>query len=254
MLGTDGISESVQYSVPPDRRINLLSHAMLRPLWYNPPAMADSHSAPLTRRSGLAWLVGGVAVAGAAVWGGVYAYTTWLERSFDPEMKRTPLNAPFITSPQDVVDQMLELAELDENDVIYDLGCGDGRIVITAAKRYGCRGIGYEYDPKIAEMAREHARAEKVDHLVTIEQRDIFTLDKTELNQATVITLYLLPWMNEKLLPRLAELDEGKTIVSHDWDLPGIKPDRQVEIDSQDDENPAVHRIFVWRTPLKKKT
>lgn len=215
--------------------------------------MADSHSS-ITRRRLLAWLVCGSLAAGACVWAGSYAYTTWLERSFDPKMKRTPRNAPFIKSPQDVVDRMLELAELDENDVIYDLGCGDGRIVITAAKRYGCRGIGYEYDPKIAETARENARAEKVDHLVKIEQRDIFTLDKAKLNRASVITLYLLPWMNEKLLPRLAELDEGKTIISHDWDLPGIEPDREVEMDSQDDETPAVHRIFVWQTPLKKKT
>jgi SAM-dependent methyltransferase len=187
------------------------------------------------------------------MWLAVFGFQWWVERVNSAPPHRIPKNAPFIPSPQDVVDRMLELAELDENDVVYDLGCGDGRIVITAAKRYGCRGIGFEYDAKIAELARENVRRQGVADLVTIEQRDIFTIETEELNRASAITLYLLPWMNDKLKPQLVQLGPGKVIVSHEWDLPGYEPDRAVRMESQDDRSDSQHRIFLWRTPLKKK-
>ncbi|HZL90407.1 MAG TPA: class I SAM-dependent methyltransferase, partial [Pirellulaceae bacterium] len=142
---------------------------------------------------------------------------------------------------------------LDEHDVVFDLGCGDGRIVITAAKRYGCRGVGFEYDPKIAELARANVEKAGVADLVSIEQRDIFTIEPAELNQASAITLYLLPWMNEKLMPQLERLEPGKVILSHDWDLPGIEPDRIERLDSQFDNSRVEHRIYAWKTPLKSK-
>jgi SAM-dependent methyltransferase len=203
------------------------------------------------------WLVISL-LAGLAVllglWLAARGYRAWLEGqiSSGPPL-RDAKNAPYIPSPQDVVDRMLELADLDEHDVVYDLGCGDGRIVITAAKRYRCRGIGFEYDPQIAELARETAKAAGVADLVTIEQRDIFTIEPAELNRASVITLYLLPWMNEKLQPRLAQLDRGKTIVSHEWDLPGAVPDHEEEMDSRDDDSEVRHRILTWTTPLRRQ-
>lgn len=148
---------------------------------------------------------------------------------------------------------MLVLGQVDQSDVVYDLGCGDGRIVITAAQRYGCRGVGYEYDPEIAELARRNAKQAGVEHLVTIHQRDIFTIDRAELNQATVITLYLLDWMNDKLIPQLESLDDGKFIVSHSWGLKGIDPEHTEEFQSTDSTRPPLHEIHVWTTPLKRE-
>jgi SAM-dependent methyltransferase len=208
---------------------------------------------PPARRSRLLVLLIGVLLAAVGIWTAVVGYKSWIESHFDTgPPKRQPLNAPYIPSPQDVVDTMLEAADLDENDVVFDLGCGDGRIVITAAKRYGCRGVGFEYDPKIAELARANVEKEGVADLVSIEERDIFTIESAELNRASVITLYLLPWMNEKLQPTLERLEPGKVILSHDWDLPGIEPDRIARLDSQFDDARVEHRIYVWTTPLKK--
>jgi SAM-dependent methyltransferase len=208
---------------------------------------------PTVRRKLLLGLLIGGLVALIGIWSAVTAYRSWLEGQIDTRPpKRKTLNAPYIPSPQDVVDTMLEAADLDKDDVVFDLGCGDGRIVITAAKRYGCRGIGFEYDPKIAGLARANVAKEGLADLVTIEQRDIFTIEPAELNRASVITLYLLPWMNEKLRPQLERLASGKVILSHDWDLPGIEPDRVVRMDSQFDDSRVEHRIYVWTTPLKK--
>jgi SAM-dependent methyltransferase len=218
-----------------------------------PDAAAASTTHPPTRRRWLAlWLVMGLAAL-LALWVAALGYRSWLEGHIaagPPD--RVPNNAPYIPSPQDVVDRMLELADLDNNDVVYDLGCGDGRIVITAAKRYGCRGVGFEYDPQIAALARQNAAAAGVAELVTIEERDIFTIETAELNRASAITLYLLPWMNEKLAPRLSELAAGKVIVSHEWNLPGISPDHEEEMDSRDDDSDARHRILKWTTPLRE--
>ncbi len=208
---------------------------------------------PLPARRLVRWLMGGLVVA-VGLWLAALAFRSWADRQIKSgPPQRAAKNAPYIPSPQDVVDRMLELADLDANDVVYDLGCGDGRIVITAARRYGCRGIGFEYDPQIAELARENAKAAGVADLVSIEQRDIFTIEPAELNRASVIALYLLPWMNEKLQPRLSELEPGKIIVSHEWDLPGASPDHEEELDSQDDDSPARHRILKWTTPLRRQ-
>jgi SAM-dependent methyltransferase len=216
------------------------------------PAVAGYSLPQPSRRRIIAWLLVSLLATGG-MWLAVLAFQRWVARVNSGPPHRIPKNAPFMVSPQDVVDRMLELAELDENDVVYDLGCGDGRIVITAAKRYGCRGIGFEYDAKIADLARQNVNEQGVADLVTIQQRDIFTIEPAELNRATAITLYLLPWMNDKLKPRLAQLKTGKVIVSHDWDLPGYEPDRVERMESQDDHVNYEHRILVWRTPLTKK-
>ncbi len=153
----------------------------------------------------------------------------------------------FVPTPQVVVDQMLELAKITEDDLIYDLGCGDGRIVVTAAKNYGCRGVGYDIDPERVVESLDNVKRNKVEKLVRIEQADIFTLD---LSDATVITLYLLPSLNVKLIPQLEKLKPGTRIVSHDFSMAGVKPDRVVTI--EDDGSYGNHTIYLWTTPLNK--
>jgi len=157
------------------------------------------------------------------------------------------LDVPFVFTPQDVVDQMLQLAKLKKNDLVYDLGCGDGRIPVTAAKKYGCKAVGYDLDPERVKESLENVKKNKVEHLVTIEQKDIFTLD---LSEADVITLYLLPALNVKLIPQLEKLKPGSRILSHNFDMQGVKPDKIVRLTSSFDH--IEHKIYLWTTPLKK--
>lgn len=154
----------------------------------------------------------------------------------------------YVPTPQDVVDRMLDLAQVKKDDLLYDLGCGDGRIVVTAAKRFGCRAVGYDIDPQRVRESLDNVEKEKVGHLVRIEQKDIFTLD---LSKANVITLYLLPSLNVKLIPQLEKLRSGSRVVSHDFRMRGVKPDKIVRLTSSEDKDE--HKIFMWTTPLKKK-
>jgi len=153
----------------------------------------------------------------------------------------------FVPTPNDVVAKMLEMANVQKDDLLYDLGCGDGRIVVTAAKRYGCRAVGYDVDPKRIKESLENVAWNDVGDLVNIEQKDIFTLD---LSEANVITLYLLPSLNVKLIPQLEKLRPGSRIVSHDFSMRGVKPDKVVEMTSTEDENQ--HTVYLWTAPLKK--
>ena len=153
----------------------------------------------------------------------------------------------FVPTPQDVVDKMLELAEVTKDDLVYDLGCGDGRIVVTVAKRFGCTAIGYDIDPNRVKESLKNVAKNNVGHLVTIEQKDIFTLD---LSKANVITLYLLPELNVKLIPQLEKLKPGSRIVSHDFAMEGVKPDKVVTITS--DKDTYQHTVYLWTVPLKK--
>jgi ribosomal protein L11 methylase PrmA len=148
-----------------------------------------------------------------------------------------------------VVDKMLELAQVTKDDLVYDLGCGDGRIVVTAAKKFGCKAVGYDIARKRIKESLESVEKNDVGHLVRIEQRDIFTLD---LSKANVVTLYLLPSLNVKLIPQLEKLKPGSRIVSHDFDMEGVKPDRVVEVKC-DDEDWDTHTVYLWTTPLKKE-
>ena len=243
----------------------------------------------------------------------------------------------YVPTAQGVVDRMLELAEVKKTDLVYDLGCGDARIVITAAKKYGCKAVGYDIDPlRIADSNRnlklavllgalttdsqgsekgvrigrpfpkgpaaqaglkegdvikamdskavangrqlvellkkkEHgdkvnftvarnsenkeialtSGSDEVDKRVTIEKKDIFTLD---LSKAQVITLYLLPELNVKLIPQLEKLKPGCRIVSHDFDMRGVKPKKVERITTKDDSgNEREHTIYLWTTPLEKE-
>ncbi len=155
----------------------------------------------------------------------------------------------FVPTPQQVVDKMLELAQVKKDDLVYDLGCGDGRIVVTAAKKFGCRAIGYDISPKRVKESLENVKKNNVGDLVRIEQQDIFTLD---LSKANVITLYLLPSLNVKLIPQLDKLKPGSRIVSHDFDMKGVKPDKTVIIPDEEDDY-GDHTIYLWTTPLKKE-
>jgi len=154
----------------------------------------------------------------------------------------------YVPTPPEVVDKMLELAQVKKDDLVYDLGCGDGRIVVTAAKKFGCRGVGYDIDPKRIKESLENVEKNNVGDLVRIEQEDIFTLD---LSKANVITLYLLPSLNVKLIPQLEKLKPGSRIVSHDFDMRGVTPDKVVKVDS--DNEYGGHTIYFWTTPLKKE-
>jgi len=158
------------------------------------------------------------------------------------------LDVIFVPTPQDVVEKMLELAEVKKSDLVYDLGCGDGRIVVTAAKKYGCRAAGYDLDPQRLKESLENVQKNQVGDLVTIEQRDIFTLD---LSQANVVTLYLLPSLNVKLIPQLEKLEPGSRIVSHNFAMEGVKPDKVLTLTSEHDD--TEHTIYLWTAPLKKE-
>jgi precorrin-6B methylase 2 len=157
----------------------------------------------------------------------------------------------YVPTPQDVVDKMLEMVKPTKDDVLYDLGCGDGRIVVTAAKKYGCRCVGFDIDPERIQESRENVEKNGVGHLVEIKQKDIFTLD---LSPASVITLYLLPSLNVKLIPQLEKLEPGSRIVSHDFDMKGVTPEEVVTVESESDSDfRGEHKIYFWTTPLKKE-
>lgn len=163
-------------------------------------------------------------------------------------LPRPMVNAPYVRTSEKIVRRMLELAEVGPDDVVYDLGCGDGRIVVAAAKQFGCRGVGYDIDPERVAEARENVRRNGVEELVQIEQRDIFTLD---LSPASVVTLYLLPRLNVKLIPQLEKLAPGSRIVSHDFDMAGVEPDEVVTLENDQHDLEAV--LYLWKTPLKRK-
>ncbi|MBI4658387.1 MAG: methyltransferase domain-containing protein [Verrucomicrobia bacterium] len=169
------------------------------------------------------------------------------------ETQKAPAKRPdviFVPTPQKVVDKMLEMAEVKKGDIVYDLGCGDGRIVVTAAKKYGVKAIGFDVDLERIKESLANVKSSKVEHLVTIKQEDIFTLD---LSEASVVTLYLLPELNVKLMPQLRKLKPGSRIVSHDFDMRGAKPLQVHSMSASDDEsNEGGHTIYKWVVPWEK--
>jgi SAM-dependent methyltransferase len=146
----------------------------------------------------------------------------------------------YVPTPQPVVEAMLELARVTPADVVYDLGSGDGRIVITAARKYGARGVGVEMDPVLVKQARENAAAAGVSGRVRFVTADLFD---TDLRRATVVTLYLLQSINERLRPKLVrELKPGARVVSHVFNMgPEWPPDQTITVDRS--------RVFLWRIP-----
>ena len=158
--------------------------------------------------------------------------------------KDTAIHVP---TPPVIVAKMLELARVNKDDLLYDLGCGDGRIVIAAAERYGCRAVGFDIDERKVIQSKENVKKHGVEKLVQIEHQDIFELD---LREATVITLYLLPEMNIKLIPQLEKLKAGSRIVCHEFPFAGVQHDRQLTITTQPDGVPR--DIYLYSLPLKK--
>ena len=156
-------------------------------------------------------------------------------------------DVPYVPTPPEVVEAMLKLGEVKNGDVLYDLGCGDGRIVIAAAKKAGARAFGFDIDPQMVELSRLNIKNEGVGHLVTVEERDIFQLD---LSGASVITLYLLPELNVRLIPQLEKLKPGTRIVSHAFDMKGVQPDVAAEVYTSQG---IPFQVFLWTTPLRKK-
>jgi len=154
----------------------------------------------------------------------------------------------FVPTPQEVVDAMLALAEVKKEDVVYDLGCGDGRIPVTAAKKFGCKAFGFDVDPERIKESNENVKKNAVEKLVTIDKKDIFTLD---LSPANVVTLYLLPSLNVKLIPQLEKLKPGSRIVSHSFDMEGVKPKKTIQVDTKDGFGKRT--VYLWVTPLEKE-
>ena len=154
--------------------------------------------------------------------------------------------APYVPTPQGVVDRMLELAEVTSKDTVYDLGCGDGRIVITAAKTYGAHGVGVDIDPDRIREAKANAKAAGVESLVVFNQQDAMTVD---VSQATVVTLYLLSSSNLKLRPILTkQLKPGSRIVSHAFSMGDWEPLKTVTVDDPDGYS---RTLYLWKADGK---
>ena len=130
---------------------------------------------------------------------------------------------PFVPSPEYVVQRMLDLAEIKKGDVLYDMGSGDGRVVIEAAKKFGIRGVGIDLSPELVAKARENAKNEGVGHLVEFRAQDGLTVD---ISEATVVTLYMFKWFNNAIRPKLQKLRTGSRVVAHDFDIDDWKPTR----------------------------
>jgi len=161
------------------------------------------------------------------------------------------LDVVYVPTPEDVVTAMLELAKVTKEDIVYDLGCGDGRIVAAAAKRWGCRGVGIDLSPSRVRESLETAERANVSHLVTIRRADIFDID---LSGATVVTLYLLPPLNRKLVPQLEKMKPGSRVASHVYD--GLdelrnRPGRDRAGHSRG--RIIFHMLYIWTVPFQRK-
>lgn len=218
------------------------------------PSASASASAPAAASAGSATAASASAAAPATDAGATEAAT---------------LDIIYVPTPQKVVDKMLEVAKVTKDDVVYDLGCGDGRIVVSAAKKLGARGFGFDLDPQRVKEANENVKGANVGALVSIKEQNVFTVD---LSPATVVTLYLLPEINVKLIPQLEKMRPGSRIVSHDFDMSGAIPDGHWTVSApefvdaegysawkgakvpEDKRNykERRHEIYLWTIPLKK--
>jgi SAM-dependent methyltransferase len=158
-------------------------------------------------------------------------------------LQQKELDVPYVPSKPEVVTEMLRMANVGKDDILYDLGCGDGRIVITAAQRYGTRGIGVDIDPDRIQESQENAARANVTHLVRFIEQDLF---KTDFHEATVVSLYLLTSVNLRLRPLLLrQLMPGTRVVSHNYGMDTWKPDQSsvVMVDN------ITHKVYLWIIP-----
>jgi len=164
---------------------------------------------------------------------------TWMAEGQSRSPEQIPINTPYVASQPRIVDAMLELANVTGSDTVYDLGCGDGRIVIAAAQEYGARGVGIDINPARIEEARANARDAGVDDRISFETNDLFDAD---IHSATVVALYLLPDVNLRLRPRLLrELKPGTRVVSHGFDMGDWKPDKELVVEGE--------HVYLWTIP-----
>lgn len=161
---------------------------------------------------------------------------------------------PFVPTPVEVIDKMLELAEVKKGDVVYDLGSGDGRIVIRAARKYGVRAVGIEMDSLLLAKARKDAKAAGVSHLVEFRTEDAL---KADISKATVVTLYMLPWFNEAMKPSFKKyLKPGARIVAHDFGIEGWEPDKTEKLPGYELKLGGLkhqHTLYLWRITDKAR-
>lgn len=176
--------------------------------------------------------------SGIALWLGFLFTSVLVARAQDP--------IPFVPTPTPVVEKMLELAEVKQSDVVYDLGCGDGRILIHAAKKYGARGVGVDLDPQRIDEARKNAQREGVAHLVEFRAEDG---TQTDISQATVVTLYMFKWFNNAIRPKLQNLRPGARVVAHDFDIDDWQPARVVTLEPGKDGAgiERQHVLYLWK-------
>jgi len=176
--------------------------------------------------------------------------TAWLAALIAPAVLAAPPveEVPFIVTPDNVTLAMLNLAKVGSEDYVIDLGSGDGRIVLTAAKRFGARGLGVEIVPELVEKSRAAARNMNIENRAHFREQDLF---KTDLSPASVVTMYLLPAVNLQLRPRLLALAPGTRVVSHDWDMGDWLPDRTLTVAVPDKAvgKEKVSRIHLWIVP-----
>ncbi len=165
------------------------------------------------------------------------------QESEEAEKKKPDIG--YLPTPEHVVDIMLGLAKVKEDDLVYDLGCGDGRIVVTAAKKFGCVAVGVEIDPELVSESRANAKAAEVEDLVTIKEEDLFNID---LSAVDVVTLYVGNELTAALIPQLEKLKPGSRIVSHNSPMKGVIPDYTLWVTGG--QEPSM--VYMWTTPLRK--
>jgi predicted RNA methylase len=159
----------------------------------------------------------------------------------------------FVPTPAAVIDKMLQVAQVSSKDLVYDLGCGDGRILIAAAKKYGARGYGVEMDTALVAKARVDVARAGLSKLVRIERGDLYAVD---VSPASVVAVYLLPEMMVKLIPQLEKLAPGVRVVAHDADMQGVEPALHVTLQAPDHRDPQklrAHEVYLWQAPILRK-
>jgi SAM-dependent methyltransferase len=193
---------------------------------------------PATTARAVAFALLSALFAGAAAAQGVAADRSACERSYKPERGQEGKDVVWIPTPDEVVQRMLQMVEVTPADVVYDLGAGDGKIAIAAA-RLGARAVGIEYNPDMARLAQCYVNAEGLGGKVRIERGDVF---ESDFREATVVTMYLLPDLNLKLIPKLLrDLKPGTRIVSHAFHMGGWEPEQKAKVDGKD--------VYRWTIP-----
>ena len=186
-----------------------------------------------TRRSFAAWIVTVAAVAAQQT----------------GDTRKRP-DVPFVPTSPEAVEAMLRLAGVQKSDTVYDLGCGDGRIVVAAAKSFGAHAVGIDIDPMRLQEARDNVKKAGVASLVKIVDADLFTAD---IHDATVVTLFLLTSVNQKLRPKLlADLRPGTRIVSNTFDMGDWKPEKELAVENASDSDYFSRKLYLWIVPAKR--